>query len=261
MDAAAPMAKTVGDCALILGAIAGYDPKDPYTSRRPVPDYTAHLDDGVRGVRIGLIRELHDSDDMNSEVKLAIESALEVFRELGAEVRDVSIPLIPVAGAIIISIIDTEGAGVLDEILRTRPMELDAATRTRLQSAALVPSKVFNRAMKARVLLRRQFMDALQQVDVLVSATSPYPAPKHTSLTASFENTDEVRSRFFFRRSYTGSYALAALPAVSIPGGFTSDNLPIGLQLGARPFAEETLLRAARAYEQATPWHTKRPPI
>ena len=260
MDAAAPMTKTVEDCALLLGAIAGYDPKGLYTSRRPVPDYTAHLRDGVRGLRVGLIRELHDSDDVHPEVKSAIEKSLEVFREQGAEIKDVSIPLISLAGAMFVGIADTEGAGARDEVLRTRPMDLDPASRTRLQSAALVPTKIHNRALKARTLLREQFMEALESVDVLVSATSPYPPPKHTNLTASFQSADEVRARFFFRRSYTGSYALTAMPAVSIPGGFTTDNLPIGLQLGGRPFAEETVLRAAYAYEQATPWHTRRAP-
>ena len=259
-DAAAPMTKTVEDCALVLGAVAGYDPKDPYTSQRPVPDYAAHLGDGVKGLRVGLIRELHNHDDIDTDVKHAIEAALEVFRGLGAEVREVSIPLISMAGAIFVGICDTEGAGTYDEVLRTRHMDLDPASRTRLQSAALVPTKIYNRATKARVLLRRQFMEALGQVDVLASATYPFPAPKHTSLTATFENTEQVRARFFFRRSYTSPYALTSLPAISIPGGFSSGGLPIGLHLGAGPFAEETLLRAAHSYEQATPWHTMRPP-
>ena len=260
MDAVAPMTKTVEDCALVLGAIAGYDPKDPYTSRKPVPDYTTHLKDGVRDLRIGLIRELHESADMDPEVKSAVESSLDVFRRLGAQVQEVSIPMVSLAGAIFVGIADTEGAGARDEILRTQPLDLDPATRTRLQSAALMPAKIYNRAMKARVILRQQFMEALKQVDVLVSPTSPYPPPKHTNLTAPFENTDQVRSRFFFRRSYTGSYALTSLPGISVPGGFTSGNLPIGLHLGGRPFAEETLLRAAYIYEQATPWHSVRAP-
>tara|TARA_B100000315_G_scaffold124183_1_gene114158 strand:+ start:86 stop:1510 length:1425 start_codon:yes stop_codon:yes gene_type:complete len=257
LDSAAPMAKIVEDCALVLGAIAGFDSKDPYTSRRPVPDYTATLDTGVRGLRVGLIRELHESEDMHPEVKQAVEKSMEVFRDLGAQVREVSIPLVPWAGAVFVGIADTEGAGARDDILRSRPGELDRATRTRLQAAALMPAKVYNRAARARVLLRRQFMEALEQVDVLVSPTSPYPAPKHTVLSAPFQNADDVRARFFFRRSYTSCYALTSMPAISIPGGFTSDNLPIGLQLGARPFAEETLFRAARAYEQATPWHER----
>ena len=174
--------------------------------------------------------------------------------------REVSIPLIALAGAIFVGIADTEGAGARDDLLRTHAAELDAATRTRLQAAALVPAKLYNRAMKARVLLRQQFMAALNQVDILVSATAPQPPPKHTALTAPFVGAEDVRERFFFRRAYTGCYALTALPAISVPGGFTTDNLPIGLQLGARPFAEGLLLQVAHAYEQATPWHTRRAP-
>ena len=267
MDAAAPMTKTVEDCALVLGAIAGYDERDPYTSRRPVPGYAAALGAGqsldgqtLNGMKVGLIRELHLSPDMHPEVRAAVEASLDVFRQLGAEVKEVSIPLVELAGAIFVGIADTEGAGARDEILRNRSDELDQASRTRLLSASLVPFKVYNRAAKARVLLRRQFMAALGDVDVLVSPTSPYPAPLHTALTARFESAEDVRARFFFRRAYTGCYSLTALPAISIPGGFTSDGLPIGLQLGARPFAEETLFRAAYAYEQATPWHTRTAP-
>ncbi|MFP6682352.1 MAG: amidase [Gammaproteobacteria bacterium] len=257
MDAAAPMTKTVEDCALMLGVIAGYDEKDPYTSRKPVPDYTASMRDGVKGLRVGLIKELHETQDMHPDVRAAIEASLDTFRELGAEVKEVSIPLSNLAGAIFVGIADTEGAGARDEILRNQPGNLDQASRTRLQSAALVPAKVYNRAAKARVLLRRQLMSALGDVDVLVSPTSPYPAPKHTDLTAKFENAEDVRNRFFFRRAYTGIYSLTALPAISIPGGFTPNGLPIGLQLGAAPFAEETLFRAAHSFEQATSWHTR----
>ena len=181
MDAAAPMTKTVEDCAIVLGVIAGYDDLDPYTSRRPVPDYTATLRDGVRGLRVGVIRELHDSPDMHPEVRDAIEKSLAVLRGLGAEVREVSIPLVELAGAIFVGVADTEGAGARDEILRNQADDLDQASRTRLLSASLVPFKVYNRAAKARVLLRKQFMSALDEVDVLVSPTSPYPAPLHTA--------------------------------------------------------------------------------
>ena len=257
MDAAAPMTKTVEDCAVMLGVIAGYDEKDPYTSHKPVPDYTAKMRDGVKGLRVGLIKELHCTPDMHQDVRSAIEASLETFQEMGAEVTEVSIPLAELAGAIFVGVADTEGAGARDEILRNQPGDLDQASRTRLQSAALVPAKVYNRAAKARVLLRRQVMEMLKDVDVLVSPTSPYPAPKHTDLTAKFDNEDDVRTRFFFRRAYTGCYSLTGLPAISIPGGFTADGLPIGLQLGAAPFAEETLFRAAYSYEQATTWHTR----
>ncbi len=259
-DAASPMTKTVRDCAIVLGAIAGYDAQDPTTSHKAVPDYTALLGQSIRGLRIGLIRELQEHDDMHPEVRQAVSDALGVFRQLGAEVQEISIPLVALSGAIFVGVADTEGAGARDEILRHRAAELDQASRTRLQAAALVPAKVYNRAMKARVLLRQQCMQALQQVDILASATMPLPPPKHSALTAPFSGAEDVRSRFFFRRAYTGCFSLAALPAISIPGGFTSDHLPIGLQLGARPFAEATLLQVAHAYEQATPWHTRRAP-
>jgi aspartyl-tRNA(Asn)/glutamyl-tRNA(Gln) amidotransferase subunit A len=211
-------------------------------------------------LRIGLIRELQEHDDMHPEVRQAVYDALGVLRQLGAEVQEISIPLVALAGAIFVGVADTEGAGARDEILRHRAAELDQASRTRLQAAALVPAKVYNRAMKARVLLRQQCLQALQQVDILVSATMPHPPPKHSALTAPFRGAEDVRSRFFFRRAYTGCFSLTALPAISIPGGFTSEHLPIGLQLGARPFAETTLLQVAHAYEQATPWHTRRAP-
>ncbi len=261
MDAASPMTKTVQDCALALGAVAGYDPLDPTTSRRPVPDYRGMLDGDIRGMRVGRMTELCDAPDMHADVRRATDAALETLAGLGAEVVDVSLPLTEIAGAIFVGIADTEGAGARDGLMRRAPELLDRASRTRLQSAALVPAKVQNRAMKARALLRRQFEEAFGQVDVLVSPTAPYPAPRHDALTAPFESADDVRQRFFFRRSYTGCYPLAGMPAVSIPGGFTEDGLPIGLQLGGRPFAEATILRAAYAYQEATDWHTRRAPV
>lgn len=261
MDAASPMTKTVEDCALVLGAIAGYDSLDPTTSRRPVPDYYGMLDGDIRGMRVGRMVELCDAPDMHADVRRAVDAALETLAGLGADVVDVSLPLTEIAGAIFVGIADTEGAGARDDLMRRAPEQLDRASRTRLQSAALVPAKVQNRAMKARVLLRRQFEEAFRGVDVLVSPTAPYPAPRHDALTAPFESADDVRQRFFFRRSYTGCYPLAGMPAVSIPGGFTYDGLPIGLQLGGGPFAEGTILRAAYAYQQATDWHTRRAPV
>lgn len=260
LDQAAPMTKTIEDAAHLLGAIAGHDPKDPSTSCRPVPNYAASLGQEIRGMRVGWIRELNEHADVHPEVKQAMKSAAATLRDLGAEVKEVSIPLIAKAGAIFVAVADTEAAGTCDELLRRQPGDLDSASRTRLQSAALVPFKVYNRAMKARVLLRGQFMEALAHADVLLSPTSPYPPPTHASLTAPFAGGDDVRARFFFRRAYTGSYALSALPAISVPGGFTQNRLPIGIQLGARPFAEATLLKVAHAYEQATRWHTHRAP-
>ena len=219
------------------------------------------LDGDISGMRVGRMTELCDSPDMHPDVRRSVDDALETMAGLGAEISDVSLPITEIAGAIFVGIADTEGAGARDDLMRRSPELLDRASRTRLQSAALVPAKVQNRAMKARVLLRRQFEDAFGRVDVLVCPTAPYPAPRHDALTAPFESADDVRQRFFFRRSYTGCYPLAGMPAVSIPGGFTDDGLPIGLQLGGNSFAEGAILRAAYAYQQATDWHTRRAPV
>jgi len=158
LDQAAPMTKTTEDCALVLGVIAGYDPADPSTSRRPVPDYSQGLGRGIKGVRVGLIRELHDHPAVHPEVRAAVEAASGVLRALGAEVREVSVPLVGLDGALFLAIGDTAAADACSDILRSRPEELDSASRTRLQSAALVPFGAYNRAMKARVMLRHQLL-------------------------------------------------------------------------------------------------------
>src|SRR2546427_5287849 len=130
MDAAAPMTKTVQDCALILGAIAGHDSRDPFTSRRPVPDYTARFGRDLRGIRIGLIRELDEDAGMHPEVKQAIHNAVEVLRQHGAEVREVSMPLVALAGAIFVGVAGTEGGRGRGEIPRAPAAEPDRASRT-----------------------------------------------------------------------------------------------------------------------------------
>ena len=141
-------------------------------------------------------------------------------------------------------------------------MDLDHATRTRLQSAALVPSKVFNRATKARVLLRRQFVEALEDVDVLVSTTAPFPAPEahdpHRFVREPRRRPGPVLLQAFLPRLLRAHGDARHLHSggLHVPG----EEWPIGLQLGAAPFAEETVLRAAQAYESATDWHLKRAP-
>lgn len=259
MDTPAPMTRTVEDCALVLGAIAGADPRDPFTSRRPVPDYTAGLRDPVRGIRIGIITELDESDLLDPEVRSVLAEAVETLRGLGVDVREISIPLALMAGPIFVGIGDTEAASVWDEALRTRPELLDSATRTRLQAAALLPASLYQRALKARRLLREQMLAALEEVDLLLSATACFQPPLYGQDTAIFASSEDVRRRMHGRRSYVTGYPLAALPAISVPCGFTSAGLPVGMQLGGRAFDEETLLRVAYAYEQATPWHTRRP--
>jgi aspartyl-tRNA(Asn)/glutamyl-tRNA(Gln) amidotransferase subunit A len=259
LDTAGPMTRTVADCAVLLQAIAGYDPQDRTSSRHAVPDYSHRLGDGVKGMRIGVIRELLDPKINDSEVQAAVAQAIARYRQLGASVQEVSIPMISLAAPIFIAICDTDGASVHEQLIRSRAQDYDTATRTRIFAASLLPANLYHRAQRARGLLRRQLMAALEGVDVLLSPSMATPPPQIGDDIIPYRSKADVIARMFGARSFSTPYSLAALPAVSIPCGFTAANLPIGLQIGGKPFDEATVLRIAAAYEGSTEWHTTRP--
>jgi aspartyl-tRNA(Asn)/glutamyl-tRNA(Gln) amidotransferase subunit A len=151
MDAAGPLARTVEDAAILLGAIAGHDPADPLTSRRPVPDYRAALTGGVRGLRIGTLREFVSGADTVPAMRSAVVDATRVLEGLGAVVEEVSIPLLPLAGAIFMACADAEGAGLHLGWIRSRPADYDQGTRRRLLTASLLPAAYQQVATRARV--------------------------------------------------------------------------------------------------------------
>ena len=260
MDIAGPLARNVRDCAVLLRVIAGHDELDPLSSARAVPDYEAALRDDARGLRIGVIRELSAGPETDGEVKGAVTSAGTLLGHLGATVDDISLPLLPLAGAVFMALADSEGAGFHARWLRERPQDYDPGTRRRLLTASLVPATLYHQAERARVLIRDQVWNALRRYDLLLAPTAPTPAPLIATTKARIESGVAAARRFFTRRSYTTPASLAAVPAISLPCGFTQSGLPIGLQLIARRFEEPTLLRAAYAYEQTTTWHARRPP-
>ena len=261
MDGASPMTKSVEDCAVVLQAIAGHDPKDGMSSRLPVPDYRSGLKDGIRGGRVGVINELVPPDSAHPDVIRAFQRSITVLEELGASVEEVSVPLIPLSSPFFVAICDTDGAHVHFDTLRSSPMEYDSATRARLMSASLVSAGIYNKAQQARGILREQMMAALGRVDVLLSPMSNGPAPRIDDENIVFHSKEDVIGRQFGSRSFTTPYSLAALPAVALPYGFTSEGMPIGMQLGGRPFDEATVLRVAYAFESATEWHKRRPDL
>jgi len=261
MDQVGPLTRTVEDTALVLGLIAGYDEKDPTTSRSAVPDYRAALDGGVTQLRIGVITELVDGADTHAEVRDAVREAARALAGLGARVEDISLPLIPLAGGVFMALCDSEAAGRHQSWLATRPEEYDAGTRRRLVAAGLIPATAVHRAARARALIREQIRHALEKFDLLLAPTSPQPAPPIASHTAPVTSKGEAGRRFFGRRSYTTPASLAGVPAISLPCGFTAAGLPVGLQLIGRPLAESTVLTAARAWEKTAGLTDRHPPL
>ena len=261
LDQAGPITRTVEDTALLLRTIAGHDPRDPLTSRRPVPDYRAALGTGVRGLRIGLVQELVSGPETEPGVRVAVTAAARELERLGAHVEDASLSLVPLSGAVFMALADSEGAGLHLPWLRSRPGSYDRGTRRRLLTASLIPTASYHQAARARALIRRQMLDALTRFDLLAWPTAHQPAPPIAQHAAPITSREQVAGRFFTRRSYVSPVSLASVPAVALPCGFSPEGLPLSLQLVGRSFGEETLLAAAHAYETATDWHLRRPPL
>ena len=261
LDAAGPLGRTVEDCALVLEIIAGHDTRDPLTARRPVPGYRAALTGEVRGLRVGVIRELTHGGETDPEVRDAVVAAAGVLGGLGAKVDEVSVPLAARAGAAFMAICDSEGAARHLPWLRGRAADYDQGTRRRLLAASLLPAALLHRAQQARALVRQQLRDALATHDVLLAPTSHRAAPTIAAFTAPITSTGEAAARFFTRRSFTTPAALAGVPALAVPCGFGASGLPLSLQVIGRRFEDATVLRVGHAYEQVTDWHRRRPPL
>jgi aspartyl-tRNA(Asn)/glutamyl-tRNA(Gln) amidotransferase subunit A len=260
MDAAGPLGRSVRDTALVLSLVAGRDDRDPTTSRRPVPDYPTALTGDVAGLRLGIVHELTRGPETHPEARAAVETAAARLVALGATVDEVSLPLIPLAGATFMALADSEGAALHARWLRDRPSDYDAGTRRRLLSAGLLPAALIHQAARARELIRRQVLDALRAHDALLAPMAHTAAPPIAAGQAPITSRADVGPRFFTRRCYGSPASLAGVPALSVPCGFTVAGLPIGLQVIGRSFDETTILRVAHAYEQATEWHRRRPP-
>ena len=258
MDQAGPMTRTVEDCATVFATIAGYDPNDAYTSHQPVPTYQPL--ESLKGKRIGVIRESMGDGMVDSQVQQRCEEAINAMSEAGAEIVESSIPLFPEGGLISNGVADADAAYVHRERLAAHAAEYDFATRRRLLAASLMPAHLYQKAERFRVIMRRQVMAALEGVDVLVTPAQSQPAPPIATDTG-LDSKDAVMRQFFGIRAHRGPFNLAAVPAMSIPCGFTDAGLPVGLQLVGRPFDESMLFQVGGAYQTRTDWHTQRPPL
>jgi aspartyl-tRNA(Asn)/glutamyl-tRNA(Gln) amidotransferase subunit A len=256
MDTIGPLGRTVEDCAITLAAIAGHDPKDRLSSNEPVPDYRAAFTDDLKGLRVGVLKELVYTDLVEDEIRQSVLVAAATMKDMGAQVEEISIPLAANAGAIN-GAIRIEAPVTYQDLLRDRPQDIAHDNRIGYLVGTIMPASYLYKGLRLRSLLRDQVLAAFDGVDVMLSPT--------TGVAAQLLGPDPVidskaaSSRIPWLLATT--FSLANVPALSVPCGFTATGLPIGLQIAGRPFDESTVLRAGHAYEQGTEWHSRKPGI
>jgi aspartyl-tRNA(Asn)/glutamyl-tRNA(Gln) amidotransferase subunit A len=277
LDQIGPITKDVTDCALVLNTIAGHDPQDSTSAPHPVPDYTKSLNPNIKNLRIGIPKE-YFVEGIQSEVRASMEAAIKKLQELGAKVdREVSLPLTKYALAVYYIIAPSEASANLarydgvkygfsyldttnmwEAMEKTKQFAFGAEVKRRIMLGTYALSAgyydaYYLKAQKVRTLIIREFKVAFEKYDALVTPTSP---------TVPFKLGEKVDDpmQMYLSDVCTLPINIAGLPAISIPAGF-ADGLPIGMQIIGKPFDEETILHIAFAYEQATDWHKRKPPI
>ncbi|HTB37570.1 MAG TPA: amidase [Reyranella sp.] len=251
LDHAGPMAWTAEDCALLLQGMAGPDPEDPASVDRPVPDFTAELGKSVKGLRIGVVRHFFEQDHRASDATRAgIDAALDFFRKEGAEVRDITLSPAADYHAVGYLIMVTEAFTLHGPWMRERFMDYGELFRDRVSLAATVSGPDMIQATRRRHMLCREMAAAMEDLDIIVSASQPGEAPRIDSV-PKWANMEKP--------SFTMPFNVTGFPAISICTGFGEGGLPVAVQLAGKPFTEPTLFRAAHAYETATKWRAARP--
>jgi aspartyl-tRNA(Asn)/glutamyl-tRNA(Gln) amidotransferase subunit A len=253
LDHIGPMAWNAEDCAIMLQALAGHDPRDPASADRPIPNYSAALGRGIKGLKIGVIYHFHETDHKVGEgTQHGITAAIATFRELGAETREVQLSPLDdwVACGSLISIV--ERAAAYEEWARTRLADFGERMRSRLMLSAFVSGVDYLQAVRRRRELRTELKAAMTDLDVVLTAVLPGEAPK----------IDAVPKWDVFQQpSFMMPFNVAGYPAMSICSGYGAGGLPVAIQLVGKPFQEATVLRVADAFEKATPFRDRRPSL
>jgi len=248
MDHVGPITRTVRDAALMLNVIAGYDPKDFTSSHEPVPDYTATLNAGVKGVRIGVIRELMDG--LSDDVAKSFKGAMTQLTSLGATVDEVSIPTLPNANVINSIATFVEALEYHEEWMRTRPGDYGTDTRRLLEAGMAITGVAYVRAQRARAKILADALAAMEKFDVLAAPGSAITAPKigESRLVGQEDSPVDVVDKIL---RFTAPFDCTGQPALAIPTGLGSDGLSLSMQIIGRPFDEPAVLRVSSAYEAA----------
>ncbi len=276
LDQIGPITKTVEDSAILLNVLAGHDERDSTSADVPVPDYASFLGKDVKGLKIGLPKE-YFVKGLDPEVEKAVRAAVGVFQDLGASVVEVNLPHMKYAVAVyyIVAVAEAssnlgrfdgvqygfraESQNLKEMYFETRNQGFGDEAKRRILLGTFVLSAgyydaYYLKGLKVRTLIKQDFDEAFKKVDVILGPTAPTPPFKIG------EKMNDPLS-MYLSDIYTISANLAGVPAMSVPCGFSSKDLPIGMQLTAKPFEEGTLFRAASAYEATTKWHERRPSL
>jgi len=253
LDHSGPMARTVWDAAILLQAIAGYDPDDPYSVCIETDDYLLHIQDGVVGWRIGVGVSEYFTARTAPAVLEAVHQAADVFASLGAIVTEVDFPEARNAAQANGLMTTSDAAAYHQQRLLHQPDEFGADVLSRLQQGAAYTSSEYILARRTQSLLRQHFAAFFDHFDILLVPATPITAPP-------IEGPDAVAQAPVLTR-FTAPFNLTGLPTISLPCGFSAQNLPIGLQLVGAPWSEAKLLRAGYAFEQATSFHKIHPTL
>lgn len=253
LDHAGPMARSAEDCALLLNAVAGYDPDDIFSVDVPTDDYAADVDWEIRGARIGIIREFLDDSRLDPVVKTTIETAIGVLESLGAAVDDVQLPGFDEMREAVNPIIRPESVAYHAHWVATRPEGYGPGILERFRDDAGIPGTKLASAMRVRARAIREHDRRLSHYDTIVGPTTPSTAPTIAELANGKEDPPFGL--------FTSPFDVNGLPALSVPCGFDGRGLPIGLMIVGRRWGERAVLRVGAAYQRATDWHGRRPPL
>ncbi len=262
LDTVGPMCRYVHDVALMMNTLAGYDPRDVHSENQPVPDYTDGLDEPIRGRRAGVPKQ-HFFDDLDPEVERIVREAIKVLEGLGVEIVELDLPSAPAGHEVTLTLLTAE-AGQFHELrLAAHREDYGVDVRELLEDGLALSASDYIKAVRVREIVKREFVDAFEEVDCIVSPTAPIPAPlRSTHDLSGGSESNRIRPRL---TRNTRLINLLGLPSISVPCGFaqvenstSEEGLPVGLQITGPWWSEPTLLQAAHAYERATPWHTIR---
>ena len=250
LDHLGPLTRTVADAAVILQTIAGHDAQDATSAEVPVPDYVAALGESLKPFRVGVPRELF-FDELDPEIASSMHCALSVLEHLGGETREIELPETGDR-----TVQNAEAYAYHAEFVARSPELYQPETLRRIQAGAGISPVELEEKRKELGQARRDIAHIFETVDVLVTPTTPVPAPTIAELTG---DPEALRPRELFLLRNTRPFNVWGLPAISVPCGFTTAGLPIGLQIVGPHWEEARVLRVAHAFEQATKWHHKEP--